>query len=87
MSPRRLTGTSWHSTTLRRKEGDARRHQSWCKYYQPGKRCDYYGNTCKGSSKCDAYVRLNEEQLKKRRLANKRNRKKKDPEEEVFWYD
>ena len=55
----RLESEPWHVTTLRREEGDERRHKSYCSYYEDSRckciRSDYMNKRCGGSSHCSYY--------------------------------
>lgn len=49
-----MQGTPWHIETLRRREGDKRRHKSNCDNYEKGI-CKYYNFRCPGSAHCNKY--------------------------------
>ncbi len=51
-----LTGTPWHTETLRIGENDKRRHRSYCAYYNnKEKTCGKLLTKCCGSSRCPFY--------------------------------
>ena len=52
-----MQGTPWHVETLKRSEGDRRRHKSKCRNYENGM-CTHYNFRCPGSKHCDTYVEL-----------------------------
>ena len=52
----RLTGTSWHVETLKRKEGDERRDKRRCIYYcKETRECNLRITICDSSAHCKYY--------------------------------
>ena len=61
-----LQGSPWHVEQMHRKEGDDRRHKSYCKFYNPVTKQCKDCRKCKGSRYCLDYVRLSDAEFRQR---------------------
>lgn len=84
----RMQGTPWHAERVHRAEGDDRRYRGRCKHFNyESEECRYRFGKCIGSSHCDSYEAISEEEFKAKQAkiqAKKRN--KKPGEDDCFWY-
>ena len=61
-----LQGSPWHVEQMHRKEGDDRRHKSYCKFYNPVTKQCKDCRKCKGSRYCLDYIRLSDDEFRQR---------------------
>ena len=61
-----LQGSPWHVEQMHRKEGDDRRHKSYCKFYNPVTKQCKDCRKCKGSRYCLDYIRLSDAEFRQR---------------------
>ena len=83
---RTMTGSPWHVGTIRLSENEERRHRSRCRYYVKKDRCNIKG-TCYGSSHCNLYDELSNEEKIQAKYRSKtqtecRIKKPKEPHQE-----
>lgn len=75
----RMSGVPWHEESIRRLEGDERRHSHRCVYYDKsnGGYCSWLMENCVGATHCSWYEEVERPQVEKEVVTNDTRKKKK----------